>query len=473
MIGGLAGGAVVNIIINGVDKFSKPLKDMSTQLTSMGKVVTGFGIAGALAFGKAISVASDFEETASKFATVFQDVGDASESVAQDLSKNFGLSELAAKRLLSSTGDLLTGFNFTADAALDISEEVNKLAVDLASFTNAQGGAEAVSNALTKALLGERESLKTYGIAILDADVNARVLANGQSELTGEALRQAKAIATLQLATEQSKNAVGDFARTQDSFANQSRIMKARIEDVAVTLGQALLPAATKVISVISSLVDKFSNLSPETQKWVGIIGGLTVAVLLIVGPLLILAGTVLPLLSAGIGAVTAVSLPWLLIILAVIAAVAAAILIFKNWDKITGFLKKSFASFMGVLEDFKLTSLIVWDNVKLGFIKMINGLISFYSKFINAYLTGINLIIKGLNKVPGISIPIIPKLDISNLQFDTGKLESNISELTLRREKLREQKSGVTVNINSVQGTDANDLSDSLQKKLRTVVTN
>jgi len=257
--GGAAGGATVTVVIRAVDQFSKTFGKAETKLGKFNKLATGATV-GILAIGAAftgiaatsVKVASDFEETSAKFGTIFRDVSKEADAVAKDLQQNFGLSSLAAKELLSNTGDLLTGFNFTGEAALDMAEQVNKLAVDLASFSNASGGAEAVSRSLTKALLGERESLKTYGIAILDADVNQRVFTKGQGDLIGEALRQAKAVATLELAFEQSKNAVGDFARTQDSLANQSRILQGRFEDMRVEIGNLFLPVATELVTLLA-----------------------------------------------------------------------------------------------------------------------------------------------------------------------------------------------------------------------------
>ena len=112
-----------------------------------------------LAAKKAADLASDAEETRTKFATVFKDLGQGSENVADSFAKNFGLAGSTARELIGNTGDLLSGFGFTQEKALDLSKQVNELAVDLASFTNFSGGAAGASAALTKALLGERESL--------------------------------------------------------------------------------------------------------------------------------------------------------------------------------------------------------------------------------------------------------------------------------------------------------------------------
>ena len=77
--------------------------------------------------------------------------------------------------MLGSTGDLLTGMGATAETALDLSTKTQRLAVDLASFSNYQGGAKGASEALTKAMLGERESVKALGIVISEANVKQKI----------------------------------------------------------------------------------------------------------------------------------------------------------------------------------------------------------------------------------------------------------------------------------------------------------
>lgn len=284
------------------------------------------------------NAARDAIETRSKFATVFKDITQSSEQSADNLAKNFGLTGTKARELLGNTGDLLSGFGFTGEAALTLSTQVNELAVDLASFTNFSGGAEGASAALTKALLGERESLKTLGIAILEKDVKAKVsqlLAEGQ---TFASLRQAKAQATLVLAMEQSKNAIGDFARTSGDLANQERITSSRIQDLKESFGQALLPVALKVTKVIRSIAERFTALTPSTKKTILIVAGL-VAVL---GPLLLLIGGIglaLPAIATGfvaVGAVASLAFGPLGILITAIAL--GAVFIIKNWSKVKAF---------------------------------------------------------------------------------------------------------------------------------------
>ena len=253
----------------------KEVKGFGKSLGGLGKLITGAAVGGALIFGAkkiaelgkaSILAASEAEETANKFAVVFRDISVEAQEAAENLSDNFGLSNQAAQDLLAGTGDLLTGFGFTQDSALDLSDQVNQLAVDLASFTNFSGGAEGASEALTKALLGERESVKALGISILDADVKAKVLELTQQGLTFETERQAKAIATLSIAQEQSQNALGDFSRSSASFANQQRIAAAAVDDLSTALGKNLLPAATEVVSIFGELTGELAGLIEQAQ---------------------------------------------------------------------------------------------------------------------------------------------------------------------------------------------------------------
>ncbi len=286
------------------------------------------------------NAASDAEETRSKFATVFRDISRQSDVAATNLSQNFGLAGTKALQLLSDTGDLLTGFGFSQESALKLSTQVNELAVDLASFTNFSGGAQGASEALTKALLGERESLKSLGVAISEKDVKAKIsqlLAKGQRFQT---LRQAKAHATLALALEQSGNAIGDFARTSGDLANQERITSARIQDLKESFGQLLLPVALKITQAIRGVVERLNDLSPGAKKVIVNIGGIAAAI----GPLLLVVGSIaliVPALTAGFaafGAVAAVALGPVGLLAVGIALGAFAII--RNWSKVETFFK-------------------------------------------------------------------------------------------------------------------------------------
>lgn len=192
-------------------------------------------------FKGAVIAASDAEEAVNKFRVTFGEVPAEADAVAKAFSKSFGVASSTARVLLGDTGDLLSGFGFTGKAALDLSKRTNELAADLASFTNIEGGTTRASKALTKALLGERESVKELGIAILEEDVKKQVALDRSNGLTYATMRQAKAYATITIALSQSKNAIGDYARTQGGLANTLRRTAERFKEVKEIIGKFLI----------------------------------------------------------------------------------------------------------------------------------------------------------------------------------------------------------------------------------------
>lgn len=273
----------------------KNFKEAGREAIRFGKSLSLFVTAPLIGLGAIlVKTASDAEEGASKFNTVFETIREEANRTAEELKNSFGLARSESQALLADTGDLLTGFGFTEKSALKLSKEVQELAVDLASFTNFSGGAQGASRALTKALLGERESIKSLGISILEEDVKARVLLNTTRGLTFETKRQAKAAATLMLAQEQSKKAIGDFSRTNQQFANRLRIMRARAIDLAVSFGQILLPPALRLVNAITGLLEFFDSLDPTVKKIILTVLALAAAL----GPALIAFGLLLKLIA-------------------------------------------------------------------------------------------------------------------------------------------------------------------------------
>tara|TARA_R100001440_G_C2515224_1_gene118337 strand:+ start:110 stop:1849 length:1740 start_codon:yes stop_codon:yes gene_type:complete len=257
----VAFGADLRGFDRAMKKAQRNIKKFGTNMQSIGSNLTRNITLPVLAIGGAsIKMASDLEETRSKFKTVFSSIeGDALQT-AETFKKSFGLSSQAAMGLLADTGDLLVGFGFTEKEALNLSKQVNELAVDLASFTNFSGGAEGASQALTKALLGEREAIKSLGIAITETDLKR--FAEEQGLVLKELNKVEKAQLTFQLATRQSQKAIGDYARTSGSFANQFRELQERTKDLSADFGTMLLPVAKKLLDNTIKLVEKFQSLS-------------------------------------------------------------------------------------------------------------------------------------------------------------------------------------------------------------------
>ncbi len=440
-----------------MQKAERSLKKFGKNMERVGKRLSiGVTLPIAAIGAASLQAASDAEETESKFNTVFRNIQADAQKSMKILRNEYGLSSRASQQLLADTGDLLTGFGFSQEAALTMSEEVNKLAVDLASFTNFSGGAEGASKALTSALLGEREAAKSLGIAITENEVKKQMATNAAKGLTFESERMAKAQATLDIALRQSANAIGDYARTQESFANQSRLMRARLEDIGVELGKVFLPLATKVVAALTKMVNWFSNLDDSTKKVIVVVAGIVAAI----GPLLttigFLTANILPAMKAGFAAVSLVMSPIALKIAAIVAVVGGLVLVGKavidSWDTVKEFFSQ------------------MWDKVKLMFINGVASLLKAFNKFTK--IVGIdfsNTIHKLESNAKGIrdSLDAKPVVTFGDTMSEIGKNIMNtfdsVKESVMGASGAVEDLNTTTTNANGNIGGGANKITHAI----------
>jgi hypothetical protein len=260
---------------NSVDKSAKANAQFAAGMSGASK----FAIAGAATIaGKslldfsfaAIQAASAAQEAAGAFSTTF---GGAAEKLNSQLKQNanlFGLTAAEAQQLISVFGSVAQGIGFTQSESADLSSELFDLAGDIASFNNITAGAAPVLQAFRSALVGEREALKTYGIAITEAEVQTKAFEQTGKDSADALTRQEKALATTALIFERSSVQQGNAAREAAGFAAQTLIARSATQELSEELGEELLPAAGEVLRVFNELreestpelIDKFSDLN-------------------------------------------------------------------------------------------------------------------------------------------------------------------------------------------------------------------
>ena len=255
-------------IIGKTDKFVKELNKGQGALKKFGTVAGGIGkvaaagIAGlsvaAVTVGKdMVDLASQAKEAEAAFEATFGEAIPQFGGFIEDFSKKAGLAEFELQDLLKTTGMVLQGIDMSAEASVGFSQNLATLAGDVAAFNNVQGGTQPVLEAMTKALLGERESLKSYGIAISEAEVQAQAFANTGKSVASELTKQEKAQATLELITKKSAVTQGYLNAEQDSFATKSKQAQAKIKELQATLGAELLPIVEQLLPVIIDMVQE------------------------------------------------------------------------------------------------------------------------------------------------------------------------------------------------------------------------
>jgi hypothetical protein len=247
-------GQLIYRIIGDNSSIKKTIGETENKVKGLGDTFKKVGLAIAAAFSvnaivdfykKTVQSASAAEEENQKFGVVFSRVFSEASKSAKDLADNYGLSETAAKKFLSTNANIFESLGLTQKASLGLSEKVIKLGTDLVSFTNFSGGTEEGINAISKALIGEREQLKSLGIAVLEEDLVNFAQASGK--VYASMSKQEKATLTLAYITKLADNAVGDFGRSCDSWANVQRRVTAATDDSMVSIGQKLIPGLSEL----------------------------------------------------------------------------------------------------------------------------------------------------------------------------------------------------------------------------------
>jgi hypothetical protein len=278
------------------DDAGKSAEGFGGKLKSIGKVAA----VGALAVGAAVvatglkvfEMGSQFEAMDAKAKTVF---GDATKTVDKWAAANaaaMGLTKREATGLAASMGDLLIPMGFTRDAAAEMSTSIVGLSGALSEWTGGQRSAAEVSTILQKALLGERDGLKELGISITEADVQARLLKNGQDELTGSALEQAKAMATQQLIMEKTTDAQAAYEKGTAKGIRAQNEMNAMLKEVAETLVTNLYPIVLTVAKwmrenlpkAIKTAQEAWERIQPAVKTVINFLGEVAKVVLPAVG---------------------------------------------------------------------------------------------------------------------------------------------------------------------------------------------
>lgn len=313
-------------------------KDRVGQMAGAATAVT----AGLLAIGAAsVQAASDAQQAAGAVESVF---GAASKQVLQygeNAAQSVGLAASAYDQLAAVLGAQLKNLGIDQKAVAGQTNELIELGADLAA-TFGGTTADAVG-ALSALFRGEVDPIEKYGVSIKQADVTARLAAQGLSGLEGEAKKSAETQARLALLYEQTAAAQGQFGRESDTLAGQQQRMNAEFENAKASLGQALLPILTQLASVLANVANWVNQNSTAFWVVVGVIGTLAAILLtlnaamaayeVIAGIITVINGIQTASWLATAAAELAALWPLALIVVAILAVIAVVVLIVRNLD--------------------------------------------------------------------------------------------------------------------------------------------
>lgn len=257
---------------------NKAAKQATSIFSGMGKKIAGaLSIAAFAKFTKdCIEVGSNVTEVQNVVDTAFGDLSHQADLWASNAMTNFGLSELSAKKYMGVFGQMSNAMGITGQAALDMAEDVTGLTGDVASFYNLS--TDEAYTKLKSIWTGETETLKDLGVVMTQTNLDQYALNNGFGKTTAKMTEQEKVMLSYQYVTSALSNATGDFVKTQDSWANQTRILSLRFEQLKASLGKGFIALFTPILRGFNNLLAGLQKVADGFASFVQMLTGADVS---------------------------------------------------------------------------------------------------------------------------------------------------------------------------------------------------
>lgn len=426
-----------------------------------------------------IDYVSDLAEVQNVVDVTFGSATEAINSWSKECLAAYGMNEVSAKRYAGTIGAMLKSSGLAGDAIVDMSKDMVGLAGDMASFYNLD--LETAFEKIRSGISGETEPLKQLGINMSVANLEAYALSQGITTAYNEMSQAEQVMLRYNYLMSTTADAQGDFARTQDSHANQTRLLSESWLEFTGVMAEQLLPALTTIVSWLNNIVAFLTENADMVSavlvglattvgilavawvvhaaaQWLAVAANQALIVSLLSNPILWIAliiGVLVAAMYRWIQSIGGVKNAWEICKLALIVGWNAVKLAFFTgvyWvidlvDKLKLCWQKAGVAIANFMGDMKVSVLTILQN-------MINGAIDIINKFIGV-----------LNKIPGVSIDAIEHVTFATTAAAENEAakSARAADLAAYESELASAKAGRDAHIDSLKA-ELNSSVDALQ---------
>ncbi|MDE7399653.1 MAG: hypothetical protein K2N06_09015, partial [Oscillospiraceae bacterium] len=260
MAGNYDGSIRINTAIN-TDSLDNGLAKIESKIKSLGAAIgLAFGVKELIDFSKkAVTAASDLAEAQNVVDTAFGDMSYKMEQFASTALETYGISELTAKNMGSTYMAMAKGMGVATDAASDMAVTLTGRLSDIMSFYNkTQSEVDTIGRSL---ITGETEPLKAIGVVMTQTNLSAYAMAQGFAKAYDEMSSSEQLLVRYKYFLEQTAMAQGDFAKTSEGWANQTRLLSERLNEFMTNLGSLLINTLTPALQLANEAVSFLNEL--------------------------------------------------------------------------------------------------------------------------------------------------------------------------------------------------------------------
>lgn len=415
-----------------------------------------------------IDYASDLAEVQNVVDVTFGSATEAINSWSKECLAAYGMNEVSAKRYAGTIGAMLKSSGLAGDAIVDMSKDMVGLAGDMASFYNLD--LETAFEKIRSGISGETEPLKQLGINMSVANLEAYALSQGITTAYNEMSQAEQVMLRYNYLMSTTADAQGDFARTQDSYANQTRLLSESWLEFTGVMAEQLLPVLTTIVSWLNNIVAFLTENADMVSavlvglattvgilavawgvhaaaQWLAVAANRALIVSLLSNPILWIAliiGVLVAAMYRWIQSIGGVKNAWEICKLAFFTGVYWVI---DLVDKLKLCWQKAGVAIANFMGDMKVSVLTILQN-------MINGAIDIINKFIGV-----------LNKIPGVSIDAIEHVTFATTAAAENEAakSARAADLAAYESELASAKAGRDAHIDSLKA-ELNSSVDALQ---------
>lgn len=254
---GNTGTKAMNQISNSMSGATKSIGSLKSSLKGIiGTLGLVFSLKALINFGQqAVDVASDLTEVDNVVQKAFGNMRGEMDALADSSIKNLGISRLEAYQTGSTFMAMGKSMLTSSQDAKDMALNLTKLSANMASFFNTSNKYAAI--ALKSIYTGETETLKQYGVVMTEVNLKQFALAQGISKSYNEMSQSERVMLRYQYVMQQLGYIGDDFIDTQDSWANQTRVLKEQWKEFLGVLGTGIITVLTPLVKSLNMIMGR------------------------------------------------------------------------------------------------------------------------------------------------------------------------------------------------------------------------
>lgn len=194
------------------------------------------------------------------------------EDLAKTSIQDYGMSELTAKQIAGRFQAMGTAVGFSQKKMSGMSAELTKLSADMASFYNEDQ--EKIAKSMQSVFTGTTMPLRKYGIDLTQATLQEWAHKQGIDANIKSMSQAEKTMLRYQYVISQTGAAQGDFARTSNTWANQTRMLKQNFQQLGSTIGQIAINAFKPFVKAMNSTLVQLDKFAKSARDALGKIFG-------------------------------------------------------------------------------------------------------------------------------------------------------------------------------------------------------